>query len=86
MDIPKTIFANEKFSRRLDVILEELIELEEAVNNNTNIAEEAADIIIASYQVFYKLGYNNEQIEDTFKYTNKKNALRGYYENNKRYI
>ena len=63
-------------------VLDELVELEEAYQNNDRreTLKEAIDVIHATYTFLYLNDYNDNQISDAISDVVEKNRARGYYD------
>ena len=80
MNLRKIKFVNtETRLERVHRVLDELVELEEAVVKDTNIAEETGDVILAAYQMFHHLGYSAKDVYSMMSTIEEKNDRRGYY-------
>jgi len=87
----KNIFPQHKFNNtveeQLSKVLEELVEAEQDMlnNNKEHMAEELIDVMNATANCLYKLGFNDTYIENKIRYVKHKNEVRGYYDGVKPY-
>lgn len=78
---PKVVTSNNTPEQQMYRVLDELVEVEESmlVGDKEHAMEELLDVMIASANTIYKLGYTQQDIYDKLNFVNDKNRRRGYY-------
>lgn len=81
----KYIFPEVKFDtdprQQMHKVLEELLEADKELHNGNydKFLEEVLDMMHASANILYKMGYSERVIDDKIQSIQLKNQLRGYY-------